>query len=50
MYKKSVMHVQKSLLIARDQKRDENINRMFITTLICIQWKFSTPDQLAFAN
>ena len=38
------------------QKRDEHgasfqstpkINRMLITRLICIQWKFTTPDQLA---
>ena len=38
------------------RKRDENgasfqsslkINRMLITRLLCIQWKFTTPDQLA---
>ena len=50
---------QRSYIIARDRKSDlhgasflssQKTNRILITRLICIQWKFTTPDLRNFAN
>ena len=50
---------QRNYIIARDQKSDlhgtsfqssPKINCMLITSTICIQWKFATPDHRSFAN
>ena len=50
---------QRNYIIASDQKSDlhgtsfqssPKINYMLITRLICIQWKFTTPDHRSFVN
>ena len=56
---KGFWRFQRRYIIARDQKSDlhgtsfpswPKINRMLLTRGICIQWKFTTPDHLSFAN
>ena len=45
-----VHHCQKSDLHDTSRQSSPKINRMHISRLICMQWKFTKPDHRSFAN